>query len=99
LVKQNSPPPPPAKKKKTLTGIKQGTFLITTTPFVGLMATVLSRGIIPEDSLLGNFVEAVAFVVLRLMTFLTARVFQTTTCQHSSKVQQQSLETHPKFWP
>jgi hypothetical protein len=30
---------------------------------------------------------------------LDCRVFQTTTCQHSSKVQQQSLETHPKFWP
>jgi hypothetical protein len=30
---------------------------------------------------------------------LVCRVFQTTTCQHSSKVRQQSLETHPKFWP
>jgi hypothetical protein len=60
----------------TIAGIKQGTFLITTTPYVGPMATVLSRGVIPEDSLLGNCLEAVAFVVLRLMTFLTAPSFK-----------------------
>lgn len=60
----------------TIAGIKQGTFLITTTPYVGPLATVVSRGIIPDDSLLGNCVEAVAFVVLRLMTFLTAASFK-----------------------
>ena len=54
-----------------LAGIRAGDFLITTTPGLGPMAAILTRGFAPADTFMRNLVEAILSLPLRLITSLT----------------------------
>ncbi|CAM6026085.1 unnamed protein product [Sphagnum balticum] len=56
--------------KTSIAGIKAGSFLITTTPYLGSLIAVLTRGFIPSESFATNFLEAIACFTFRLLTFL-----------------------------
>jgi hypothetical protein len=51
----------------SIAGIKSGSFLITTTPFVGPLLTILSRGFTSDESFVKNVLEAIACFPLRLL--------------------------------
>ncbi|CAM6062362.1 unnamed protein product [Sphagnum tenellum] len=54
-----------------------GSFLITTTPYLGSLLSVLGRGVVPAGSLVKNILEAIAYVPLRMITFFSAGAFKT----------------------
>jgi 3-dehydrosphinganine reductase len=56
--------------KTSIAGIKAGSFLITTTPYLGSLIAVLTRGFIPSESFATNFLEAIACFTFRLLTVL-----------------------------
>jgi 3-dehydrosphinganine reductase len=56
--------------KTSIAGIKAGSFLITTTPYLGSLIAVLTRGFIPSESFVTNFLEAIACFTFRLVTSL-----------------------------
>jgi 3-dehydrosphinganine reductase len=55
--------------KTSIAGIKAGSFLITTTPYLGSLIAVLTRGFIPSESFATNFLEAIACFTFRMLTF------------------------------
>lgn len=57
--------------KYTLEAAKEGRFL-TTALFPGMFVTVLSRGVMPADSLLGALLELVLYIPFRLISFIIA---------------------------
>jgi hypothetical protein len=61
----------------SIAGINAGSFLITTTPYLGSLLSVLGRGVVPADSLVKNILEAIAYVPLRMITFFSAGAFKT----------------------
>ncbi len=61
----------------SIAGIKAGSFLITTTPYLGSLLSVLGRGLVPADSLVKNILEAIACVPLRMITFFSAGELKT----------------------
>lgn len=57
--------------KIALSGIKRGTFLITTTPLLGSILIILTRGYAPSESFLRNLVEASLSGPARIISYLS----------------------------
>lgn len=56
--------------KIIIAGIKKGTFMITTTPGLGPILVVLTRGFAASDSFLVNMIEAICAGPLRIISYV-----------------------------
>lgn len=55
----------------SIDGIKKGKFIITTTPVLGPILVILTRGFSPSDSFLQNLVEAICAGPMRMISYIT----------------------------
>lgn len=62
---------PDTVAKFLIAGIKKGTFMITTTPGLGPILVVLTRGFGSSDSFLRNLVEAIFAGPMRFISYFT----------------------------
>ncbi|KAH8972341.1 hypothetical protein BDL97_02G190000 [Sphagnum fallax] len=60
----------------SIAGIKSGSFLITTTPFVGPLLRIVSQGLTSDESFVKNVLEAIAYFPLRLLFFWSGKSLQ-----------------------
>jgi hypothetical protein len=60
----------------SIAAIKSGSFLITTTPFVGPLLRIVSQGLTSDESFVKNVLEAIAYFPLRLLFFWSGKSLQ-----------------------